>query len=148
MMQQLREELEVTLRDKLRRGERKNAPQTRAPQTAFGGGTSSSLPARELRTAQSRLTQAKDPHEPSHERSAGRSKPDDDRVVPAFRLRNQTGPRPSAAVIGSIDTDAVFRGYEKVKVFNKEYNTALLARKNELTKIMSEAQEKRRCFLN
>ncbi len=36
---------------------------------------------------------------------------------------------------------AVFKSYDKVKVSNKEFNAALMARKNELMKIMAEAQE-------
>ena len=43
------------------------------------------------------------------------------------------GQHASAAAIGSIDMEAVFHRYEKVKLSNKEYNAALLARKNELT---------------
>jgi outer membrane protein len=44
-------------------------------------------------------------------------------------------------VIGTVDLEMVFKNYDKVKVSNKEYNAALLARKTELMKIMSEAQE-------
>jgi Skp family chaperone for outer membrane proteins len=50
-------------------------------------------------------------------------------------------PSPIAPVIGTVDLELVFKSYEKVKVSNKEYSAALLARKNELMKIMSEAQE-------
>ena len=50
-------------------------------------------------------------------------------------------PAPVAAYVGSVDLELVFKSYEKVKVSNKEYSAALLARKNELMKIMSEAQE-------
>jgi outer membrane protein len=50
-------------------------------------------------------------------------------------------PSPVAPVIGTVDLELVFKSYEKVKVSNKEYSAALLARKNELMKIMSEAQE-------
>jgi outer membrane protein len=49
--------------------------------------------------------------------------------------------QPVAPVIGTVDVELVFKSYEKVKVSNKEYNAALLARKNELMRIMSEAQE-------
>jgi Skp family chaperone for outer membrane proteins len=50
-------------------------------------------------------------------------------------------PAPIAPVIGTVDLELVFKSYEKVKVSNKEYSAALLARKNELMRIMSEAQE-------
>jgi Skp family chaperone for outer membrane proteins len=50
-------------------------------------------------------------------------------------------PVPIAPVIGTVDIELVFKSYEKVKVSNKEYSAALLARKNELMRIMSEAQE-------
>jgi Skp family chaperone for outer membrane proteins len=51
-----------------------------------------------------------------------------------------TPPAPIAPMIGTVDLELVFKSYEKVKVQNKEYNAALLARKNELLRIMSEAQ--------
>jgi outer membrane protein len=52
-----------------------------------------------------------------------------------------TPPAPVAPVIGTVDLELVFKSYEKVKVSNKEYSAALLAKKNELMKIMAEAQE-------
>jgi Skp family chaperone for outer membrane proteins len=50
-------------------------------------------------------------------------------------------PAPVAPVIGTIDVDAVFKGYEKWKVTNNEFQAAVLARQNDLMKIKSEAQE-------
>jgi Skp family chaperone for outer membrane proteins len=50
-------------------------------------------------------------------------------------------PTPVAPVIGTVDLELVFKSYEKVKQSNKEYSAALMARKNELMRIMSEAQE-------
>jgi Skp family chaperone for outer membrane proteins len=50
-------------------------------------------------------------------------------------------PAPIAPVIGTVDIELVFKSYEKVKASNKDYSAALLARKNELMRIMSEAQE-------
>jgi RNA polymerase sigma factor (sigma-70 family) len=46
---------------------------------------------------------------------------------------------PTAADIGTVDVEQVFKGYEKVKAANKELNAAKMARKNDLMKIMSEA---------
>jgi Skp family chaperone for outer membrane proteins len=50
-------------------------------------------------------------------------------------------PDPIAPVMGTVDIDTVFKGYDKFKVASKEFNAAMLARKNELMKLMSEAQE-------
>jgi Skp family chaperone for outer membrane proteins len=51
-------------------------------------------------------------------------------------------PRPPVPpVIGTVDIEYVFKNYDKVKVTNKEFNAAMLARKQELMKIMSEAQQ-------
>jgi Skp family chaperone for outer membrane proteins len=50
-------------------------------------------------------------------------------------------PTPLTPVIGTVDIEQVFKSYDKVKVSNKEYSAALLARKNELMRIMAEAQE-------
>jgi len=50
-------------------------------------------------------------------------------------------PTPVAPIIGTVDVEYVFKNYDKVKVANKEFNTAMLARKNDLMKIMSEAQQ-------
>jgi len=50
-------------------------------------------------------------------------------------------PAPVAPVIGTVDIEYVFKNYDKVKVANKEFNAAMLARKNDLMKVMSEAQQ-------
>src|SRR5208337_4084768 len=46
---------------------------------------------------------------------------------------------PISPVIGTIDMDAVFKNYEKVKVSSEEFKSAALARKAELQKIQVEA---------
>ena len=48
---------------------------------------------------------------------------------------------PIPPMIGTVDMDAVFKGYEKFKATSKEFQTAVLARQNELMKIKSEAEE-------
>jgi Skp family chaperone for outer membrane proteins len=48
---------------------------------------------------------------------------------------------PVAPVIGTVDMDAVFKGYEKFMATNKEFQTAVLARQNDLMKIKSEGEE-------
>jgi Skp family chaperone for outer membrane proteins len=48
---------------------------------------------------------------------------------------------PIAPIVGTIDVDAVFKGYEKWKVTNNEFQAAVLARQNDLMKLKSEAQE-------
>jgi len=49
---------------------------------------------------------------------------------------------PIAPMIGTIDLEAVFKGYEKVKAQAEEFNAAAMAKKKDLMKIQSEmAQE-------
>jgi len=64
---------------------------------------------------------------------------------PAVRkTTSQTAaPRPPVVppVIGSIDVATVFKGYDKVKVTGEEFKTAVLAKKGELMKLQSEAQQ-------
>jgi outer membrane protein len=48
---------------------------------------------------------------------------------------------PIAPVIGTVDMDAVFKGYEKFKTSNKDFQAAVLARQNELMKIKAEGEE-------
>jgi Skp family chaperone for outer membrane proteins len=53
-----------------------------------------------------------------------------------------TAPRPPApATVGSVDIAAVFKGYDKVKVNSEEFKSAVMAKKGELMKFMSEAQQ-------
>jgi RNA polymerase sigma factor (sigma-70 family) len=53
--------------------------------------------------------------------------------------RTDSGPG-AAAAIGSIDMDAVFKGYEKAEAIRKQIEAEAGQRKGELGKIMSEAQ--------
>jgi len=48
---------------------------------------------------------------------------------------------PIAPVIGTVDMDAVFKGYEKFKASNKEFQAAVLARQTDLMKIKAEGDE-------
>jgi Skp family chaperone for outer membrane proteins len=48
---------------------------------------------------------------------------------------------PVPPMIGTVDMDAVFKGYEKFKVTNKEFQAAVFGRQNELMKIKSEAED-------
>jgi outer membrane protein len=53
-----------------------------------------------------------------------------------------TAPRPPApATVGSVDIAAVFKGYDKVKVNSEEFKSAVMAKKGELMKFMTEAQQ-------
>jgi outer membrane protein len=47
---------------------------------------------------------------------------------------------PVAPVIGTVDIETVFNSYEKVKASNEEFRAAMMVRKNELMKIMADAQ--------
>ena len=50
-------------------------------------------------------------------------------------------PDPIPPFIGTVDIDTVFKNYKNSKLVGKDFNAALLTRKNELMKLMSEAQE-------
>jgi len=47
---------------------------------------------------------------------------------------------PEPATIGTIDMAAVFKNYDKVKAIGEEFQAAALAKKNELMKLLTEAQ--------
>jgi Skp family chaperone for outer membrane proteins len=93
-----------------------------------------------LRTAQRRLGDGQEAQAPGAPGTEGESTPGDDPVV-RDPHENKPGPNHAAAAIGSIDIDAVFKRYEKVKTSNEEYTAALSARKRELMKIMDDAQQ-------
>jgi Skp family chaperone for outer membrane proteins len=60
------------------------------------------------------------------------------------RTANPTAPAlppPIPPVIGTVDLDAVFKNYEKVKVSSEEFRAAAMSKKNELIKIQNEAQQ-------
>jgi RNA polymerase sigma factor (sigma-70 family) len=136
---QLREQVEVTLRAKLR-AERKHPADVNDARRDFEAARASYLAKMlELRAAQRRLNNAAARGEPSSGPTKGLSPQINDSVVHAT-FANNLGAHPSPAAIGSIDIDAVFKRYEKVKVSSQKYNAALLARKKELTTIQSEAQ--------
>jgi Skp family chaperone for outer membrane proteins len=75
-------------------------------------------------------------------------------MSPAFGQQPDGGVRRTAAspsttapaapvppVIGTIDLDAVFKNYEKVKVSSEEFRAAAMSKKNDLMKIQAEAQQ-------
>jgi Skp family chaperone for outer membrane proteins len=148
-VQQLRAQVEVTLREKLR-AERRNSGATgedlgaqpkavQEARSAYGTARAAYLAgARELKSRQRRLATAEEPRQAGRERSRGSTLPSERPLEDQQSARSDS--HPSAAAIGSIDMDAVFKRYVKVKVANKEFNAAMLARKNDLMKIMSEAQ--------
>lgn len=60
------------------------------------------------------------------------------------KAAGQSAPAPKPPVppvIGTVDIEYVFKNYDKVKVANKEFNAAMLGRKQELMRIMAEAQQ-------
>ncbi len=67
------------------------------------------------------------------------------------QVRKAANPNPNAGaaapaapvppIIGTVDMDAVFKGYEKFKVTSKEFQAAVLGRQNELMKIKNEAED-------
>lgn len=48
---------------------------------------------------------------------------------------------PAPATFGTVDIEGIFKSYEKVKVQQKEFEAAALAKRNELMKIQADAQE-------
>jgi outer membrane protein len=76
---------------------------------------------------------------PSLGQQAGRAS-EDGAVRKTANPGSNLPPAPVAPIVGTVDMESVFKNYDKVKVANKEFNAAMLARKNELMKIMSEAQ--------
>jgi Skp family chaperone for outer membrane proteins len=53
-----------------------------------------------------------------------------------------TAPKPPApAIIGCVDMAAIFKGYDKVKVNSEEFKAAVMAKKGELVKFQSEAEQ-------
>ena len=71
--------------------------------------------------------------------SAGCSGPQDGEPDGGGAAATPAAPIPP--VIGTVDIEAVFKGYEKFKASNKEFQAAMLARQNELMKIKSEGEE-------
>ena len=138
-VQQLKKQVEITLRAKLR-AERINSASAPDEERAFGAARASYLlKARELRTAQRRISDAREPREPGPERSAGPATAGGDRSLSDPSARKPELP-PTAAAVGFIDMDAVFRRYEKVKASDDALSAARLARKNELMTLQSEGQ--------
>ncbi len=141
-VQQLRKQVEAAIRDKLR-AERTNSDDTRAAHRAFEAARASYLAkARELHAGRRRMfnINATEPRDFAPEQSAGQSTPADHRAVRGASAHQPEPPRPGAD-IGSINLDAVFSQYEKVKVSNKELAVVQLSRKNELARIATEAQQ-------
>jgi outer membrane protein len=48
---------------------------------------------------------------------------------------------PQPAIIGTVDIEAVFKGYDKVKTQQEEFKAAAMAKHNELMKLSTEGQE-------
>jgi RNA polymerase sigma factor (sigma-70 family) len=134
---QLKEQVESTLRAKLR-AERENLAGSEDAQRDFKSARASYLAkARELRAAQRGRGSDLEPPGSSAE------EPRDPVTARADHGATATEPvsHPGAAIIGTVDLDLVFKRYDKVKTSTKEYNAALSARKNDLMRIMAEAQE-------
>jgi RNA polymerase sigma factor (sigma-70 family) len=133
----LREQVEVALRDKLR-AERVSSGDTSAAKRAYEEARSVYLvQARELRVAQRRLLHANEPREPGRNLPGVQPPPNDEHVfVPPSS--HPGGGQPSAAAIGSLNLEAVFKRSEKVQATHKEHNAANLSRKNELAIMLSD----------
>jgi len=149
-VRQLRNRVEVTLRDKLR-AERRNsgaasegsaipAGEMRDAQSAHEAARASYLAkARELKSARRRLGGAEERRDAGHEGSGGLTPPSDDRV--GERVAGKTGPRPSAAAIGAIDMDAVMKRYEKVQQAKQRFNADMKAERERLAKLIDQTEK-------
>ncbi len=76
----------------------------------------------------------------------GQGQPPQDRAVHRTAAAGSTAPaafkEPIAPMIGTVDLEAVFKGYEKVKAQGEEFEAAAMAKKKDLMKIQTEmAQE-------
>lgn len=72
------------------------------------------------------------------------AEPPDSSVRKASASQSAAAAKPSApvpATFGTVDIEAVFKGYDKVKTQQEEFKAAALAKHNELAKLQAEAQE-------
>jgi len=68
--------------------------------------------------------------------------PQDPAVRKATTQAAAAAPQPPTPVtVGCIDVGAIFKGYDKVKANTEEFRAAVMAKKNELMKLMAEAQQ-------
>jgi Skp family chaperone for outer membrane proteins len=136
-VQQLREQVEATLRNKLRSQLSKSGfvEDTRRAYEAARASYLASI--RELKSQQLRLDALREP-EAARGQSSRAASPAGNRIED--QADSKSIPRGSASAIGSIDVDAVFQNYEKVKVFREELQALTQARRNELQKLTEEAQ--------
>ncbi len=88
---------------------------------------------------QRRFGNASVPRDIDSDIAAARSDSDRSNVIDSPSA-HQAQPPPSSAAIGSINIDAVFDRYKKVAAWRKKLDAAHAVRKNELTKLQSEAQ--------
>jgi outer membrane protein len=68
--------------------------------------------------------------------------PQDAAVRKATTQAAAAAPQPPTPVtVGCIDVGAIFKGYDKVKANTEEFRAAVMAKKNELMKLMADAQQ-------
>ena len=96
--------------------------------------------AREQRAVQRRLGNAKERLESGRELSTSPSTLSDNRAISGPSTA-KSAPGHSAAPIGSINLDAVFNRYERVKISKKEHSDAVVARQNELMRLVNDAND-------
>lgn len=121
-MRHARTQVTVAFRKKLQ-AEQKNSGPAEEAQKAYEAARAKYLTkARELRAAQRRLGESDEAQALGAPRTKGESTPGDNTVVREWN-ENKRGSKPAGAAIGSIDVDAVFKRYEKVKLSSKEFNT-------------------------
>src|SRR5262249_55526411 len=149
-VQQLRDQVEVALRKKLR-VHRRNSVQANEgagvppeamndAQTAYEAARAAYLArARFLRSEQRRLATAPERRRDGREQSGGSTPPSDDGLED--RGAGKSGPHPSAAAIGSIDMDVVMKRYEKIRESEDRLNSDMNVERKRLAKLGDQAQK-------
>jgi RNA polymerase sigma factor (sigma-70 family) len=142
-VQQLRDRVDVTLRDKLRaerrntggagEGSRTQSEEVKEAQSVYEAARASYLAkARELRDRQRRLGGAREPRQAGRERSGGLTAPVANRLGDGEA--GETGSH-AATAVGSVDMDAVFRRYEKAQQANEQDDTYINAARERLANL-------------
>ena len=144
-VQQLRDRVKVTLRDKIRaerhstgrlgEGSRTQSQELKEVQNAYAVARASYLAkARELRNRQRRLENAQGPMPAAGERSGASIEPDENR---RDWEADKIGPATTAAV-GSVDMAAIFKRSEKAQRAQERYSSYIKAEQERLADLVAQ----------
>jgi Skp family chaperone for outer membrane proteins len=73
--------------------------------------------------------------------SLGQQQPDPAVRKTTTQAAAATPKPPAPAIIGCVDMGAIFKGYDKVKFNSEEFKSAVMSKKGDLMKLMSEAEQ-------